>query len=237
MGPILDTAVFASLLTTLSQWWCLCLIPLLYSLFSPFPKSGRVLWCGLLETAILFNNLTFLTTVLVLGMGTWFKPSQMESFFGIFGAGARGKSLFSMDGKPGMCWVTTVHHWLKKADFQEKKLKPTYKEKQRPETEGEFWWYSNPWFLFLRIPLKISLVPSLPEHIYYSFFWFFWINSKPLSLTIWHFQHPVSLILPLNSQLRAAFSQMPDSFFPLWFLTVISLPWMTSCLLSLQYEF
>lgn len=46
---------------------------------------------------------------------------------------------------------------------------------------------------------------------------FYWIKTKPLSLTIQHFQHPVSLILLLNSQLRAAVSQMPGSFFPLWF--------------------
>ena len=46
---------------------------------------------------------------------------------------------------------------------------------------------------------------------------FYWKETKPLNLTIQHFQHPVSLIFFLNSQLRAAFFQMPGSFFPLWF--------------------
>ena len=64
---------------------------------------------------------------------------------------------------------------------------------------------------------KASLVPCLSRHFVRASFDFCWIKSKPLSLTIQHFQHPVSLILLLNSQLRAAISQMPGSFFALWF--------------------
>lgn len=64
---------------------------------------------------------------------------------------------------------------------------------------------------------KASFIPCLSRHFVRASFDFYWIKSKPLSLTIQHFQHPVSLILLLNSQLRAAVSQMPGSFFHLWF--------------------
>lgn len=42
--------------------------------------SGHALLRAPLEIAIFFHKLTFLTTGLVLGMGNYFKPSQIESF-------------------------------------------------------------------------------------------------------------------------------------------------------------
>lgn len=42
--------------------------------------SGHASFCTSLETAIFFHKLTFLTSGLVLGMGNYFKPSQIESF-------------------------------------------------------------------------------------------------------------------------------------------------------------
>lgn len=67
----------------LSQWWCPCLILHIYSLFPHLclpATSGHALLCPPLEIAIFFHKLTFLTTGLVLGMGNYFKPSQIESF-------------------------------------------------------------------------------------------------------------------------------------------------------------
>ena len=55
----------------------------LYSLFPHLclpATSGHASLCASLETAIFFHKLTFLTTGLVLGMGNYFKPSQIESF-------------------------------------------------------------------------------------------------------------------------------------------------------------
>lgn len=82
-----------------------------FSFFTPYSlpplpsptKSSQALLCGPLEIAIFFHMLTFLTTLRVLVMGSYFKPSQTESFSWGFGLGARGKSLFSLAGKPGIC--------------------------------------------------------------------------------------------------------------------------------------
>lgn len=110
-------------------------------------------------------------------------------------------------------------------------MKKTYRKKHKSETNNSFFFNSSILQMTFVPPVLISedpptsLIPTPKLHLSPAFqsmsvrasFDFYWIKSKPLSLTIQHFQHPVRLILLLNSQLRAAVSQMPGSFFPLWF--------------------
>ena len=202
----------------LSQWWYPCLI---LHIYSPFPHlclpatSGHALLCPPLEIAIFFHKLTFLTTGLVLGMGNYFKPSQIESF----------SWFLELEQE-----VRVFSSWMGRQEFADS-----------PQSLGRESWFSREEIkanlqkeakLTKRIliafePLVLvsetSPLPKFPSSSAFQkafvrvSFDFYWKEAKPLSLTIQHFQHPVSLIFFLNSQLRAAFFQMPGSFFPLWF--------------------